>query len=84
MVAYCLNSVSAKGQENGRDGLLLSEEFLQECLEKFSVPSRGMETNLRAFPQKHLNIVDALKENNNLGRSVNRGRELFLLSAMGF
>lgn len=39
----------------------------------FSVPSSGLETNLRAFPLKHLNIIDPLKETNNLGRSVNRG-----------
>ncbi|KAJ4719213.1 PAP/OAS1 substrate-binding domain superfamily protein [Melia azedarach] len=79
-----LPDIVAKGQENGRDGLLLSEEFLQECLEKFSVPSRGMETNLRAFPQKHLNIVDALKENNNLGRSVNRGNSYRIRSAFKY
>lgn len=42
-------------------------------MESFSVPSRGLEQNLRAFPQKYLNIIDPLKENNNLGRSVNRG-----------
>ncbi|KAH0934976.1 hypothetical protein HID58_012093 [Brassica napus] len=30
------------------------------------------ETNPRAFPSKYLNIIDPLKENNNLGRSVNK------------
>ncbi|KAJ0087011.1 hypothetical protein Patl1_08653 [Pistacia atlantica] len=69
--------------ESRMDNLLLSEEFLQECADKFSVRSRGPETNTRAFPQKHLNIIDALKENNNLGRSVNRGRGVFHSAEMG-
>ncbi|KAK4376135.1 hypothetical protein RND71_006812 [Anisodus tanguticus] len=55
------------------DDLLLSEEFLRNSMEMFSVPSRGLETDTRPFQQKHLNIIDPLKENNNLGRSVNRG-----------
>lgn len=59
--------------ENGGEDLLLSSEFLKECMEMYSVPSRGFETNPRVFPSKHLNIVDPLKENNNLGRSVSKG-----------
>lgn len=55
------------------DNLMLSEEFLRNCIDMFSVPSRGFETDVRAFPQKFLNIIDPLKENNNLGRSVSRG-----------
>lgn len=74
---------ASKVPERGVDNLLLSEEFLQECADKFSVPSRGPETNSRTFPQKHLNIIDALKENNNLGRSVNRGRGVFHSAEMG-
>lgn len=58
---------------------MLSEEFLRNCVEMFPVLPRGLETNSRPFPQKHLNIIDPLKENNNLGRSVNRGRGLFSL-----
>ncbi|KAJ8543569.1 hypothetical protein K7X08_006092 [Anisodus acutangulus] len=55
------------------DDLLLSGEFLRNSTEMFSVPSRGLETDTRSFQPKHLNIIDPLKENNNLGRSVNRG-----------
>lgn len=61
--------------ENGWNDLLLSEEFLENCMELFSVPSRGLEANPKAFQTKHLNIIDPLKENNNLGRSVHRGQE---------
>ena len=57
---------------------MLSEEFLRNCLDMFSVPSKGLETTLRVFPQKYLNIIDPLKENNNLGRSVHRGMEYLL------
>lgn len=63
--------------ENSGGDLLLSSEFLKDCVEQFSVPSRGFETNSRSFPSKHLNIVDPLKENNNLGRSVSKGRDNF-------
>ena len=63
--------------ENGGGDLLLSNNFLKECVDMFSVPSRGFETNSRTFPQKHLNIVDPLRENNNLGRSVSKGRITF-------
>nr|KYP65810.1 hypothetical protein KK1_012077 [Cajanus cajan] len=63
-----LPNVVAEVPENGGN-TLLTEEFIRSCVESFSVPSRGSDLNLRAFPQKHLNIIDPLKENNNLGRS---------------
>lgn len=64
--------------ENGGKDLLLTSEFLKECLELYSAPSRGFETNPRVFPVRHLNIIDPLKENNNLGRSVSKGLPLIL------
>lgn len=57
--------------DNGGN-LLLSEEFLRNCMEMFSAPSRVI-GNTRVFKQKHLNIIDPLNETNNLGRSVHRG-----------
>ncbi|KAK9279936.1 hypothetical protein L1049_013620 [Liquidambar formosana] len=74
----------AEVPKNDGDDLLLSEEFLKECMDIFSVPSRGLETNSRAFPQKHLNIIDPLKENNNLGRSVHRGNFYRIRSAFKY
>jgi hypothetical protein len=74
-----LSLSSAEIPENGGDHLLLSEEFLRNCVEVFPVLPRGLETISRPFPQKHLNIIDPLKENNNLGRSVNRGRGMFYI-----
>ncbi|GLT32429.1 hypothetical protein SLA2020_070980 [Shorea laevis] len=76
-----LPEVVVETPENGGADLLLSNDFLKDCLERFSVPSKGFETNLRTFPQKHLNIVDPLKENNNLGRSVSKGNFYRIRSA---
>lgn len=53
------------------DQLLLGKEFLESCKELFSVPDP--DTRNKRFLIKHLNIVDPLKENNNLGRSVSKG-----------
>ncbi|XP_022925116.1 uncharacterized protein LOC111432455 [Cucurbita moschata] len=70
--------------ENGGGDLLLGADFLNNCLERLSVPARGNEANSRAFPIKHLNIVDPLKENNNLGRSVSKGNFYRIRSAFSF
>lgn len=64
--------------ENGRNGVLLSEEFLGNCMDMFSVPCKVPEANTKAFQLKHLNIIDPMKEYNNLGRSVHRGKEKYL------
>ncbi|XP_019432322.1 PREDICTED: uncharacterized protein LOC109339354 [Lupinus angustifolius] len=78
-----LPDIVAEVLENGGN-TLLTEEFIRSCVDSFSVPSRGVDSNLRAFPQKHLNIVDPLKENNNLGRSVNRGNFYRIRSAFKY
>ncbi|CAA0820632.1 PAP/OAS1 substrate-binding domain superfamily [Striga hermonthica] len=79
-----LPDIVVKMPEGGRNHLLLSEEFLENCLELFSVPSRGLKANSRAFQPKHLNIIDPLKGNNNLGRSVHRGNFYRIQSAFKF
>lgn len=60
--------------ENRCSSLLLGEEFLEKSMELFSVPSK-LDPNPKAFQLKYLNIIDPLKENNNLGRSVHKGEE---------
>ncbi|XP_010529160.1 PREDICTED: uncharacterized protein LOC104806129 [Tarenaya hassleriana] len=79
-----LPEVVAETPENGGQDLLLTSEFLKECAEMYSVPSRGLETTPRAFPLKHLNIVDPLRENNNLGRSVSKGNFYRIRSAFTY
>ena len=57
----------------GQDELLLDKEFVQGFLDRLVVipnESNGYDTQFR---QKFLNIIDPLKGNNNLGRSVSKG-----------
>lgn len=61
-----------EGSKTDRDELLLSGEFLSKCADDYYVHPKVSETN-RLFVKKYLNIVDPLKENNNLGRSVSEG-----------
>ncbi|KAL8102063.1 hypothetical protein AgCh_026809 [Apium graveolens] len=70
--------------ENVGGGLLLTEDFYRHCLEAFSVPLKGGGMHAGTFAKKHLNIVDPLKEFNNLGRSVSEGNFYRIKSAFTF
>lgn len=70
--------------ENDGGDLLLSNDFIRYCLEMFSVPSKGGDLYSRTILQKHLNIIDPLKENNNLGRSVSKGNFYRIRSAFNY
>ncbi|XP_057979382.1 uncharacterized protein LOC131165515 isoform X2 [Malania oleifera] len=69
---------------NGGDQLLLSEEFIQNCREMFSGPTMVVETKAYDVPLKYLNILDPLKLNNNLGRSVSKGNFYRIRCAFSF
>ncbi|GFY83823.1 PAP/OAS1 substrate-binding domain superfamily [Actinidia rufa] len=73
----------AEKPENGGAGLLLSNDFLRYCVDMFSIP-KGVDLNSRTFSRKHLNIIDPLKENNNLGRSVSKGNFYRIRSAFTY
>lgn len=79
-----LPEIVAETPDNDGGELLLDKEFLRKCVDMFSVPSRGPDTHSRSFPQKHFNIVDPLKENNNLGRSVSKGNFYRIRSAFTY
>ncbi|XP_048490119.1 uncharacterized protein LOC104898183 isoform X2 [Beta vulgaris subsp. vulgaris] len=79
-----LPEIVAERPESSGGDLLLTDDFMRECVKKYSVPSRGNDTNYRTFMQKHLNIVDPLKENNNLGRSVSKGNFFRIRSAFSY
>ncbi|XP_059644740.1 uncharacterized protein LOC132286427 isoform X2 [Cornus florida] len=79
-----LPAVVAETPDNGGNDLFLSNDFLRDCVDMFSVPSRGVDINSRTFPPKHLNIVDPLKKNNNLGRSVSKGNFYRIRSAFTY
>ncbi|KAJ4830553.1 hypothetical protein Tsubulata_017540 [Turnera subulata] len=66
-----LLEVGGTPEKDGND-LLLSQEFLKNCGEIFSVPIKAVEKQDHEFPIKYVNIVDPLKNNNNLGRSINK------------
>ncbi|XP_074559707.1 uncharacterized protein LOC141815650 isoform X2 [Curcuma longa] len=68
---------------NGSD-LLFSKEFIEECAEMFSASLRLSATSPKVFAKKHLNIVDPLKQNNNLGRSVSKGNFYRIRSAFAY
>lgn len=70
--------------ENDGGTLLLGKEFFRNCKAMFSGPTNALETRAQGFPVKHLNILDPLKDNNNLGRSVNKGSLLFCLPILLF
>lgn len=74
-----LPQIVAEKPENGGEQLLLSDDIVQ-CIFGTSVIPLGNQ-NSRMFPRKHMNIVDPLKENNNLGRSINQGNFFRIQSA---
>lgn len=58
--------------EDSDTDLLLNRDFLNYCVGSFGVPYTDSES-LRGFQHKFFNIIDPLKEFNNLGRSVSKG-----------
>jgi hypothetical protein len=68
-----LISHAVEGTNVPGDDLLFDKEFLEESVEKAFVQPRNFDARCTKFRVKHLNIIDPLKECNNLGRSVNRG-----------
>ena len=58
-----------------RDGgdLLLSKLFLEACSSVYAVFPGGHENQGQPFVSKYFNVIDPLRVNNNLGRSVSKG-----------
>ncbi|KAL5720826.1 hypothetical protein ACHQM5_013457 [Ranunculus cassubicifolius] len=79
-----LPEIAAETPDNDGGELLLEREFLRDCVDMFTVPSRGPDSNSKSFPQKNFNVVDPLKENNNLGRSVSKGNFYRIRSAFTY
>lgn len=68
-----------------RDGgtLLLTKKFLEDCSDAYGVFPKGQDTQSRIFVEKYLNVVDPLRMNNNLGRSVSKANFFRIRSAFG-
>lgn len=78
LVMQTLFFFTADSPDTVNDDFTMREDFLKECAQWFTVLPRNSEKNTQVFPRKFFNIVDPLKQSNNLGRSVSKG--LFLTS----
>ncbi|GAV66220.1 NTP_transf_2 domain-containing protein [Cephalotus follicularis] len=79
-----LPDISADSPRNDDKELLLSKLFLQVCRSTYAVLPGSQENQEHPFVSKHFNIVDPLRINNNLGRSVNKGNFFRIRSAFAF
>lgn len=79
-----LPDIVVKVPDGWTGGLMFREEFLDNCIDMFSVSSRALEAKPKAFQPKNLNIIDPLRENNNLGRSVHLGNFYRIRSAFKY
>ncbi|TKV97508.1 hypothetical protein SEVIR_9G499250v4 [Setaria viridis] len=64
--------------------LLLDKSFLDTCSTAYGVVPRTQENQGRPFVSKHFNIIDPLRANNNLGRSVSKGNFFRIRSAFAY
>ncbi|KAM0877608.1 hypothetical protein ACQ4PT_035387 [Festuca glaucescens] len=79
-----LPNLIVEGTNVPGDDLLFDKEFLEESVEKAFVQPRNFDARCTKFRVKHLNIIDPLKECNNLGRSVNRANFNRIRTAFSF
>ncbi|GAB4826266.1 hypothetical protein Ancab_009131 [Ancistrocladus abbreviatus] len=70
-------------RKDGRE-LLLSKKFLDACSYVYSVFPSGSENHEQPFISKFFNVIDPLRTNNNLGRSVSKGNFSRIRSAFAF
>ncbi|KAJ7951289.1 Poly(A) RNA polymerase cid14 [Quillaja saponaria] len=70
-------------RKDGGD-LLLSKLFLDACSSVYAVFPGGQENQGQPFVSKHFNVIDPLRVNNNLGRSVSKGNFFRIRSAFAF
>ncbi|XP_015690873.2 uncharacterized protein LOC102715550 isoform X2 [Oryza brachyantha] len=65
--------------------LLLSKSFLDKCSYMYAVTPHILESQVQQpFVSKHFNVIDPLRTNNNLGRSVSKGNFFRIRSAVSF
>ncbi|KAL3649583.1 hypothetical protein CASFOL_005986 [Castilleja foliolosa] len=79
-----LPDVTAEPPRKDSGELLLSKLFLDACSSVYAVFPGGPENNGQPFVSKHFNVIDPLRVNNNLGRSVSKGNFFRIRSAFAF
>lgn len=67
------NLLAAETPECDQSGFLLKKEFLKKHRDMCSSSIRASETVTPEFPVKLMNILDPLRNDNNVGRCVNLG-----------
>ncbi|XP_013663903.1 uncharacterized protein LOC106368483 isoform X1 [Brassica napus] len=76
-----LPDVTAEPPRKDVGELRKSEAFLKEFSRAYAVNPVAQETQGHPFVAKHFNVIDPLRENNNLGRSVSKGNFFRIRSA---
>ncbi|XVF73040.1 hypothetical protein PTKIN_Ptkin12aG0169500 [Pterospermum kingtungense] len=76
-----LPDITAEPPRKDGGELLLSECFLGTCSTKYAVCQENLG---QPFVSKHFNVIDPLRINNNLGRSVSKGNFFRIRSAFAF
>ncbi|KAL1211163.1 hypothetical protein V5N11_022760 [Cardamine amara subsp. amara] len=76
-----LPDVTAEPPRKDAGELRVSEAFLKACSRVYAVNHAAQETQGPPFVSKHFNVIDPLRENNNLGRSVSKGNFFRIRSA---
>ncbi|XP_021729042.1 uncharacterized protein LOC110696079 [Chenopodium quinoa] len=79
-----LPSMTADPPRRDDAELLLNNMFLNACNRAYSVYAGGLDNQEQPFISKHFNVVDPLRINNNLGRSVSKGNFYRIRSAFSF
>ncbi|XP_058111967.1 uncharacterized protein LOC131255288 isoform X2 [Magnolia sinica] len=79
-----LPDTTAEPPRRDSGGLLLSKLFLDACSSVYAVFPGGQENQGQPFVSKHFNVIDPLRTNNNLGRSVSKGNFFRIRSAFAF
>ncbi|XP_024020973.1 uncharacterized protein LOC21400579 isoform X2 [Morus notabilis] len=79
-----LPDVTAEPPRKDGGDLLLSKLFLDACSSVYAVFPSGQENQGQPFVSKHFNVIDPLRINNNLGRSVSKGNFFRIRSAFAF
>ncbi|XP_021748834.1 uncharacterized protein LOC110714598 isoform X2 [Chenopodium quinoa] len=79
-----LPDVTAEPPRKDSGDLLLSKLFLDACSSVYAVFPEGLENQGQPFISKHFNVIDPLRVNNNLGRSVSKGNFYRIRSAFTF
>ncbi|XP_074564711.1 uncharacterized protein LOC141821214 [Curcuma longa] len=64
--------------------LLFTKAFIDHRTAVYSVTPGGQENHSQPFVSKHFNVIDPLRTNNNLGRSVSKGNFTRIRSAFAF